>query len=451
MKKLVALTLAMILTLSLAACGSNGKNDAPDSPAAPPADSQQTPDPAPADKPFDGQTITVVTTGSGPVYAAEKHLKEFEEATGIHVVLEQYEFQEAINRIAINAAAGGSDIDVLCYRPIQETITWSNSGYFAPLNDYIEAAGPEYDYEDFSPAAREVTTVDGTIVGIPYLTEGEMLWCNTDILERYNQSVPTTLDELMAVARACYDPANNVYGIALRGEGNGAVTQFSGFLYAFGGDFFDKELNATMNTPEALQALEYYADLIACGPEGSDVATMNNSMDWFINGVAAMRVDAYTHNISIKDPEQSLVADTLAWSPLPAGPKGSTPYNIVAWAWGISATSTKKDAAWEFIEWLSGKEMDVEGMVEGGSSARVSTWADPRSATNNSPEFMEAVATISEIGLPYDRPFCDNAAEVRALVGQMIDAANSGQRGEELKATVETLNTQMQAILDTEK
>lgn len=447
MKKMLAIILAIVMMLSLAACSSNS----PPSADTTPDSNNQTAGGEVAAKPFDGQTITVVTTGSGPVYAAEKNLDEFEAKTGIKVILEQYEFQEAINKIAINAAAGGSDIDVICYRPIQETMTWSNSGYFAPLNDYIAAAGEEYDYEDFSPAAREVTTVDGTIVGIPYLTEGEILWMNTDLFARYNQTAPTNLDELLACAQAMYDPANNVYGISVRGEGNGAVTQFSGFLYAFGGDFFDENLNATMNTPEALSALEYYADLVACGPEGSDVATMNNSLDWFMNGITAMRVDAYTHNVSITDPEQSLVVDTLDWAPLPAGPAGSTPYNIVAWAWGISATSQKKDAAWEFIEWLSSKEMDVKGQLEGGSSARVSTWNDERCASYADAKFMETVATISAIGKPYDRPFCSNASEVRALVGQMIDAANAGQRGDELKATVEALNSQMQAILDTEK
>lgn len=448
MKKWISLLLVLVLLVALVGCSQEQETVVDD--AAQTSD-ETTSDATAADKPFDGTTITVVTTGSGPVYAAEKHLSEFEAETGIKVVLEQYEFQEAINKIAINAAAGGSDIDVICYRPIQETITWANSGYFAPLNDYIAAAGEEYDYEDFSPAAREITTVGDDIVGIPYLTEGEILWVNTALFEKYGQTVPTTMDELLAAAQAMYDPANNVYGIALRGEGNGAVTQFSGFLYAFGGDFFDEDLNATMNTPEALEALEFYADLIATGPEGSDVATMNNSLDWFLNGVAAMRIDAYTHNVSIVDPEQSLVVDSVDWAVFPEGPNGSTPYNIVAWAWGISATSEKQDAAWEFIKWISSKDMDVLGQLEGGSSARVSTWANPDAAAANDPKFMEVVAKTSEIGLPYDRPFCSNASEVRALVGQMIDAANAGQRGEELKATVEALNAQMQEILDTEK
>lgn len=448
MKKIIALLLTLVLLLSLVACGSaSNETNPPAEEKVPTAEDGDTV----VEKPFAGQTITIVTTGSGPVYAAEKHLDEFEEMTGIEVILEQYEFQEAINKIAINAAAGGSDIDVICYRPIQETLTWYNNGYFAPLNDYIAAAGEEYDYEDFSPAAREVTTVDGTIVGIPYLTEGEMLWMNTALFEQYGQTAPTNLDELLACAQAMYDPANNVYGISVRGEGNGAVTQFSGFLYAFGGDFFDEDLNATMNTPEALAALEYYAELVKCGPEGSDVATMNNSLDWFINGITAMRVDAYTHNISITDPDQSLVVDTLDWAPLPEGPAGCTPYNIVAWAWGVSATSEKQDAAWEFIKWISSKDMDVLSQLEGGSSARVSTWTDERCAEYADAGFMEAVATISAVGKPYDRPFCSNASEVRALVGQMIDAANAGQRGDELKATVEELNAQMQAILDTEK
>lgn len=447
MKKMIAMLLALCLMLSLAACGAQS------SPATEPKSDAGTntanTTPANVEKPYAGTTITVVTTGSGPVYAADKYLDEFEALTGIQVNLEQYEFQEAVNKIAINAAAGGKDIDVLCYRPIQETITWTNNGYFEPLNAYIEAAGEEYDYEDFSPAAREITTVDGQIVGIPYLVEGEIIWYNQEILDKYGCEVPTTMEELLDVARKCYDPANNVYGMSLRGEGNGAVTQFSGFLYAYGGDFFDENKNATMNTPEALKALELYADLVATGPEGSDVSSMNNTLDWFINGVTAMRIDAYTHTISIIDPEQSLVVDKVGYAQFPEGPAGSTPYNIVAW--GISSTSEKKDAAWEFIRWISSKEMDVQGMVEGGYSARTSTWENPTIAELHDGQMAQVVAKTSELGKPYDRPFCSNAAEVRAVVGKMIDAANTGLRGEELKAVVDELNAEMQAILDTEK
>ena len=452
MKKFVAFLLAALMVLATAACAAPAQTTEP---AAQTQTEGTTPaeDTTPAEKPYEGTTITIVTTSSGPFLAAQDGgIDQFEAETGIKVNLELYEFQEAIDKININAAAGGSDIDVICYRPIQETATWYANGYFANLNDYIAAAGDDYDYEDFFPAAREVTTVDGNIVGIPYLTEGEILWYNTEIFERYNATVPTTFDELLETAKALYDPANNVYGISLRGEGNSAVTQFSGFLYGFGGDFFDENMNATMNTPEALQALEYYADLCAYGPDGAASASQADGINWFNTGITAMRIDAYAQNWNHADPERSLVYDKLGFANFPTGPIGEdTPYNIVAWAMGISATSKNQGAAWEFIKFLTGKEMDVQAMLHNGFSARTSTWADARVAEVVDPGLMEVIQHTGEVGRPYDRPHNANASEVRAIVGQMIDLAQSGLRGEELAAAVEPLNTQIQTILDSEK
>lgn len=450
MKKFLALLLALVMTLSMVACGGQAEAPAADAPAAeaPAADA-----PA-AEKPFAGETITICTTASGPITSAMENIAQFEELTGIKVQFELYEFQEAIDKQNINAAGGGTSIDVLCYRPIQETVTWFENGYFEPLNDYIAAAGDEYDYEDFGASAREVTTVDGTIVGIPYLVEGEMIWYNKAIFEEYGvTALPTNFDELMAVAEQCYDPANNVYGVALRGAGNNAVTQFSGFLYGFGGDFYDKEtMTATMNTPEALAALEYYADLMEFAPDGMEALTNTEAITYFNQGIAAMRVDAYAQTFNHTNPDTSVVADVLGYMPFPEGPIGkATPYNVVAWAYGISATSQHKDAAWEFIKWVSSKDMEVQSMLHEGWSARVSVWSDERITSAMDAELAAAVGKVVNDGYPYDRPSNANAGEVRALVGQMLDIAYTGLRGEELKAAIDPINDQIQAILDTEK
>ncbi len=401
----------------------------------------------------DGPSITVVTTTSGPINAAQENIDEFYDLTGITVNFEVYEdYEETISKELSNAEEGGTDIDVLCYRPIQETTSWYENGYFEPLNDYIDAAGEDYDYDDFFESARELTQVDGTIVGIPYLVEGEILWYNTEIFEEYGVEVPTTFDELLEVAEACYDPAKNTYGIALRGSGNSAVTQFSGFLYGFGGDFYDDEGNATMNTDEALAALEYYADLVSYGPDGMSAGGQTESIYWFNRGKTAMRVDAYSQTFNHTDPDTSKIVDNLGYAMFPEGPIGeSTPYNIVAWAYGISSTSQNKDLAWEYINWATSKEMEVQGMLADGWSARSSAWDDSRVTEHTDPELAEVVSEIGEVGYPYDRPHNADSSEVRAIVGQMIDLANFGLRGDELKAEVDPLNDEIQEILDSEK
>lgn len=438
MKKTGSLIMALGLALSLCACAGGEKDE-------------QTGDAA-GDKPYEGTSITVVTCNNAATRMAVEHLDEFEEETGMEVNIEIYEPDDAIQKVAVNAAAGGAGVDVFCYRPIQESLSYEENGWFIPLDDYI-ADSEGYDYEDFFASAREATTgEDGHIYGIPYLVEGEIIFVNTEIFESLGlEEYPETLEELLEACEKAYDPANNQYGIALRGEGNQAVTQFSGFLYAFGGDFMDYDtMTATMNTPEALAALEYYAELLKFGPEGITSANLTDSQTYFKQGLTLFRIDAYSQNPITVDPEQSLVWDKVDYAMFPAGDNGVTPYNITAWAWAISSNSEHQDAAWEFIEWASGKEQDVLAALDGGFGARTSTWEDEEAMENIPENLAEVVRQTGEVGYDLDRPLCFNAAEVRAIVGEMIDAANSGMRGDELKEFVETKNAEMQALLDTE-
>ena len=446
MKKIVSLILALVMVLSLCACANSQGDTQPDATVAGNDEVVQ-------DKPYAGTTINVITCNNAATRMAVEYLDEFEAETGIKVNIEIYEPTDAIQKVAVNAAANGSGVDVFGYRPIQESLSYEQNGWFIPLDDYI-AASEGYDYEDFFASARDATTgKDGKIYGIPYLVEGEIIYVNTEIFESLGlEKYPETLDELLEYCEKAYNPAKNQYGIALRGEGNQAVTQFSGFLYAFGGNFIDYDtMTATMNTPEALAALEYYAELLKFGPDGITSANLSDSQTYFKQGLTLFRIDAYSQNPITVDPEQSLVWDKVDYALFPAGKNGVTPYNITAWAWAISSTSKNQDAAWEFIEWVSGKEQDIRAAQDGGFGARTSTWANEDAMANIPEKLAEVVQKTGELGYDLDRPLCFNAAEVRAIVGEMIDAANSGMRGDELKSFVETKNAEIQAILDTEK
>ena len=81
---------------------------------------------------------------------------------------------------------------------------------------------------------------------------------------------------------------------------NPAVTQFSGFLRAYGADFFteadDGTKTATINTPEAVEAFEFYGKLLRdTGPDGVLSMTWTETWSLFTQGQTAMRFDANTN------------------------------------------------------------------------------------------------------------------------------------------------------------
>ena len=86
-----------------------------------------------------------------------------------------------------------------------------------------------------------------------------------------------------------------------------------------------------------------------------------------------MRVDCDSQYGYSVDPESSIVADVTGMFALPAGPAGSHSFNITAWALGVSYGSQNPGAAWEFISWAAGKEMDVRAMAAGNPSCLLYT------------------------------------------------------------------------------
>ena len=176
MKKIVSLILALVMVLSLCACANSQGDTQPDATVAGNDEVVQ-------DKPYAGTTINVITCNNAATRMAVEYLDEFEAETGIKVNIEIYEPTDAIQKVAVNAAANGSGVDVFGYRPIQESLSYEQNGWFIPLDDYIAASEGD-DYEDFFASARDATTgKDGKIYGIPYLVEGEIIYVNTEIFE----------------------------------------------------------------------------------------------------------------------------------------------------------------------------------------------------------------------------------------------------------------------------
>lgn len=445
MKKFLAILLALVMVLAMAACGAPAAPDAPaaDAPAAPEAPAQ----------PYKGTTLNVVICTSAFMDRVIEAVPEFEAATGIKVNIEQLQDAQVSNKVSVTCSAESGDVDVFGYRPLQESTLYTNNGWLENLTDYI-AASPEFEYEDFFKASREATSKDGVPYGIPYMTEREVLYLNKKLLEAagYTEG-PKTMEEMLEMCKAINDPQKGVYAMALRGEGNAAVTQFAGFLYGFGGDFI-KDGKAVCNTPEFLEAVKFYGMLVRdyCAP-GSQNYGWTDTSNLFCQGSAAIRIDCDSQYAYAVDPDNSLIADSVGYAMFPEnGANGSTPFNITAWALGINPYSSNKDAAWEFIKWATNKENDVKGMIAGNSSARTSTWENPEATGAYPAELLEVIiaTNANENSVSYDRPVMVEGGAARTIIGELITAAIEGASDEELQTLADSVNARVQELLDKE-
>lgn len=389
-------------------------------------------------KPYDGQTIRIIFGNHDWTTATKDLLAEFTQKTGIAIVSESYPEDQLNQKITVELASGGKNLDVFMTRPLQETKLFINNGWLMDLAPLM--TDEAFDAADFIPSAVEIFQKDGITYGIPLVTEREVLYYRQDLLEAAGIPVPATFEELEAAAKALHDPANGVYGFVSRGLSAAAVTQFSSYLRGFGGEF-DVDGRATLNTPEAIAAFDYYGRMLReYGPPGALNMHWQQAAGVYSQGQAAFCTDADSIWKSFCGPETA-VYEVTGYAPVPGG----KPYNICSWGFSIPAGSQKAGAAMEFIKWATSKEMIKFAQMAGISASRQSVWADPESIRNYPQGLAAAIAASNPIGVASDRPLVVQVGKARDIIGEVIVTSIEGG---DVAAAAETANAGYQAIID---
>lgn len=402
---------------------------------------------APAQK----ASTTVRVTLANHVWTenVKKAIPEFEKATGLKVEITQLAEDQLSDQYNVKLNAGTSEIDVMMYRPLQEGRLFAQNKYLADLTAKAKGEAA-WALDDFQKSPLSATTYKDQIVGVPIITEREVLYYRKDLLAKHGLTVPKTLEELEAAAKKIKETEGGMAGFVARTGKSPAVTQFSSFLYSMGGDWVDAGGKASVNTEAAKKAYAYYGGLIKnYGP-----ANVSTDMSWpeamaiFTQGQAAFYTEADSLYKNATDPAKSKVSDTVGFAQFPAGPAGSKPYNIPSWALGINAASTNIENAWKFVAWATGKEQVLAQQKSGIPGARTSVW-DSADGTGSYPkDLAEAITASAKVGVDHDRPVVAQVVKAREAVGQpIVDSI----KGADAAASAETAQKAFQAVLDAEK
>jgi len=355
--------------------------------------------------------------------AIRERIGEFEDLTGRRASVSTMTADQLSSTYNVKLNASAPDVDVMMYRPLQEQLLFARNGWLADLTDLVTGdAG--YDWADVQQGARERVTTEGRVFGVPIVTERSTLYYRRDLVP---DGPPTTLDELFATAARLHDPASGLTGFAGRGQRNFAVSQFSSYLYSFGGDFIVDGRSA-IATPEALAAYEFYGRLLReAGPLGVTNMSLEQITPIFAQGKAAFVIDADSVYKNFVDPKTSLVGDRTGFAPFPAGPAGSRPYNISSWGLAINAFSERRDAAWEFLRWATSPATVLAMQRAGVPGARTSAWQDPDAGAALPADLATSMEAGTATGVPRDRPDVVQVGRARDIVGRPMVAAILGE------------------------
>ncbi|MDQ4213497.1 sugar ABC transporter substrate-binding protein [Microbacterium capsulatum] len=430
----LAAPIAGALVISLAACGGASGTSAG------------------SDKAGDGKKVTDLTiiAANSPWTAGLKTLAaDYKKETGVTVNIQAYGNEQLNDTLKVKLNAKSSDFDILGYQVQDVMREFSRNGWLEDMTKDV-TSDSSWNWKDFQPAARDAVQLDGKVYGVPVMTERQIVYYRTDLLKAAGLEAPKTLEELEADVAKLNDPANGVYGIAMRGSRVPLVTQLSSFLYSYGADFQDKKGKASLDTPQAIKAIQLYGDLLhKYGPPGSTNMGWVEASAIFAQGKAAFYIDADSQAYTFLDKQKSSVVDTVGFAQFPAGPAGSKFYNIVPQTIGINAFSTKKAAAWDFIKWVS-NEKNSKWLLSKATVpvARQSAWDDSTAAASFPAGIVKIIRTVSDHGVGHDRPQLEQVAAARDIVGGPVVTAIEGG---DVKADAKSANSKFQDLLNSEK
>ncbi|MCA9908804.1 MAG: sugar ABC transporter substrate-binding protein [Anaerolineae bacterium] len=296
-----------------------------------------------------------------------------EENPCIDVVLEP-NIGDDQNTRRLTWLAAGTSPDLMAYPPEWAALYMESSDgqAYIDLSDYVNgndgiaigedvyqgiyeqgfyAGSPVALPKDYSTSSFYINTALFDAAGIPYPEEG---WTWDDVLDIAMQ---LTLDANgNNAASPDFDPENVVqWGIDIVNDGWWRA--FQSYLQSWGVLTISEDGTTTtgmLNTPEAVEALEWYRDLVFVhhvAPSGSAIGAVEGGrVQMFQDGVIAM-------GITYHGPWwQDVLNETpnLSWTvaPVPAGPGGH--HSVLMWlGWGISGQSEHPAEAWKLLKWLT--------------------------------------------------------------------------------------------------
>jgi len=347
-----------------------------------------------------------------PIYQA---IADFEKANpGIKVDIQPMATNVTHDKI-VTAISGGHGPDV-----VSIDIAWC--GEFIAMDllaDITEEFGPYKD--EFMDGPLSAVTRDGKLYAVPWYTNNVALYYNVEAFEKAGiTNPPSTWNELVDVAKKLKEAG--YYAISI-GRGGYGTYFFLPFLFQNRGRVFAED-NKTLvvNSPEAVEAFEFYTGLyteLHAIPED-----VKSAFSWdeiyapFLQERAAMLISGDWAKFTIENS-----APDLKWAVAPL-PKGKTAATVAGgYNLAISKNTKHKEAAWKLIRYLT----DHDGMKILEQYSRIAARKDVVDTEYAKKDpFVSTFVQQAPLGIPQPT----NAAwpKINDLIGDAFDAVIQGQK-----------------------
>jgi len=355
------------------------------------------------------QLNILYATAEANAAAVQAVLPECGKALGMDIVLDTQPYDALQQRVFAEFASSSSHYDLVAV-----DTPWAPAlvGRLEPLGDYLKNADlndvADADIGDFIPkvfydtavynpdnpvarysdaeAAPDIDAIQGEdfdVYGLPLQANAQVMAYRKDLFEDPAQQaayraaygtdlrVPQTLEEYAQVAKFFTQPDKNLYGTTvMAGVGDWATDDLKSLLASFGGNgtLIGDDVSLDFNSPEGVEALTYYRDLIASGvvPPGSTAASWDEAAASFDSGLTAMTMNYHALELDAG------VGGEIGYAVVPqADARGP---HFGTWMLSMNSFGQHKDWAYRALTCITSAEKQLEMTADQLHPSRTSVY-----------------------------------------------------------------------------
>lgn len=361
--------------------------------------------------------LVIAARGGSHVTAMEAVKGAFEQEHNVTVEIVGLEAADLKQKVSLDAKNKKGAYDL-----IMADDPWmpefSEAGLFANLSELdVEA---DADFEESSLALGKHPYDTGELYALPFAGNVQLFFYNKELFDKHGYNVPGSWEEVVSMAKGAH-AADGVAGYVIRGQqGNPIVSDFLPIFWAYGGQVFDENWKAQVNSEAGKEALNTYIRLLAVGEnyETTDIVSSlaegRGAMalgwpSWFISGETAQ-------------------AD---YAPIPSKATASgesKPTGMIGnWMMGVAANSQNPELAAQFLTFITSADSQKTMVEHGGVPTRKSVYLDSELAAKykHFPVQLEALQNSQA------RPRTPKWSLAEEALGAELSAAIAGTKSVE--------------------
>lgn len=357
-KKIAGLLVASMSVMLFGGCSNAGANASETD-----AKKNETSQSTGAEKTQGEVTLTIAARGGTHVDVINAVKDEFEKKNNCKIEVLGLESDDLKQKISLDAANKEGTYDIVMIDDPWIT-EFCENGILLNLteNGYTD----DSDFVTKSLDVGKYPYAEGDTFALPFAGNVTMLFYNEDVLSAINEEVPSSWESVYNVAKKAKEAG--YLGYVVRGQqGNPIVGDYLPLLWAYGGNIFDKDMNCTVDSDEAKQALEMYIKLANTGA--------NYEKDDIVSSVsdakAAMSLGWPSWYISNGESKSGYAAIPNKASD---SSKAYSAGVIGNWLMGVTANSKNIDLSIKLLEYLTSADTQITAADAGAVPTRTSVF-----------------------------------------------------------------------------